>query len=88
MHFCPLYHAKSRHVQLVSVLRLSEEQLPEAERLHCLKLFSNLLSTQVCSSETGSCRTPASLQEPCCGMRNPCNSGGNNGIHLYDPCRK
>jgi hypothetical protein len=34
-------------VQLVSVLRLSEEQLPEAERLHCLKLFTNLLSTQV-----------------------------------------
>ncbi|WIA34086.1 hypothetical protein OEZ86_012463 [Tetradesmus obliquus] len=32
--------------KLVSVLRLSEEQLPEAERLHCLKLFSNLLSTQ------------------------------------------
>jgi hypothetical protein len=33
-------------VQLVSVLRLGEDQLPEAERLHCLKLFTNLLSTQ------------------------------------------
>jgi hypothetical protein len=34
-------------MQLVGVLRLGEEQLPEAERLHCLKLFTNLLSTQV-----------------------------------------
>eukprot|EP00878_Enallax_costatus_P040812 GHUV01047194.1.p1 GENE.GHUV01047194.1~~GHUV01047194.1.p1 ORF type:complete len:100 (+),score=13.32 GHUV01047194.1:219-518(+) len=33
--------------KLVGVLHLTEEQLPESERVHCLKLFSQLLSTQV-----------------------------------------
>jgi hypothetical protein len=47
-------------MQLVSVLRLSEEQLPEAERLHCLKLFTNLLSTQV------GLKSAAQLTKPAC----------------------
>ncbi len=45
-------------MQLTDVLRLDEEELPDEDRVHCLKVFTGLLSTQV-SQPRGSRALPA-----------------------------
>lgn len=48
-----------RVVKLVDVLALPEDELPSAERVRCLHMFTPLLSNQVCIQGPAGGRSPA-----------------------------